>query len=188
MSLQTPSARAVLVLTLTAWSWSFAAPALAQNTPAQDTQRVEAPEPATNFDETMKELTSIRQKVDVASSQLELINTENQINQAKRTLGGAQAGTLDIPELLGLTGTPSKLVAEFNVGYATLEATEGQWVTPEWKLSRFFSNGVELVRKGGRETHTLLLGAGGQRGHAPAGVGAPFSSLPAGTPGAPPYN
>lgn len=147
------------------------------------TEQVRLTDAHTPLDATLTRLTEMKEQVDLKTIEMQLLSAQAQIEQMSKSLGGVTTGTLDIPELLGVSGTPRKLVAEFNVGSSILHVTEGQWVTPEWKLARFFSNGVELVKKGGRETHTLLFGAGSTKDPFPGAQGAPFAGQPAYYPG-----
>jgi hypothetical protein len=174
--------RGAVALSLAVALLAASASAVAQEPAKAPAARTAVGTPGASLDQTLTDLTQIQEDVALERARLELAQARMALEQTTRQVGGVVTGKTDIPELLGLSGTPRRLVAEFLVGNSIMHASEGQWVTADWKLGRVMSNGVELVKRGGRETHTLLFGAAPQRESIP-GMPMPFS--PGGVPMAP---
>ena len=141
------------------------------------------PAPQASLDETMQNLAGLQAQVATAQVQMQLLSQQTAINQLQKQQGGQATGTSDIPELVGIVGTPGNLEAEFLSSGSLLTARNGEWVTPEWKLVNIMGNGVELTKKNGRERHTILFGhrtnVVGNSILTPAFAGQPQMGMPA---------
>lgn len=121
-------------------------------------QTVNATDDCAGLSAHLCELRDLARKAEAASARLDLLQTEQQINQLAGDVQGANAGTNKLPVLVGLTGSKGRYSAEFAVGQRVLTAAPGDWVTAEWKLDKVLSNGVVVRKANGRETHTMLMG------------------------------
>ncbi|HOV56414.1 MAG TPA: hypothetical protein PLN91_00885 [Rhodanobacteraceae bacterium] len=134
-----------------------AAPAAAPP-PAAPQEPVSVDPSAQGVEEAALALAALRRQSANESERLKLMEFQTQVADLAKKLGTVKAGTSDIPELVGLDGRAGHYRAEFLSNNAILSVIEGEWVTPEWRVDRILSNGVQLSRKGGKETHTILFG------------------------------
>jgi len=104
------------------------------------------------------EIGDLRRQTAIATERLKLLTEQAKVNDAEKNLGVTTTATADIPELIGIEGTPEKLRAQFLVGSAITTIGVGQWLTSEWRVEKVMSNGVALSKRGGKETHTILFG------------------------------
>ncbi len=105
-----------------------------------------------------KELSALRRDTVRTGEELKLLTTQAQIQQEKKKLGEVTTGTAEIPQLVGLEGTPGKMQAQFLTGKSLIVVREGGWVTPDWQVKRVLANGVEVVKRGSRTVQTILFG------------------------------
>jgi hypothetical protein len=120
-------------------------------------------------------------ELDLEASKLrrELANTE--LKAAIAAVGkeasaeGPGQTNRSFPELLGVSSARGKTHAEFLVGDGVIEFTVGDWITPEFKLSRINTTSVELRDRQGRASQ-MAVGVsrpvqGAMPAAAPAGAG-----------------
>jgi len=103
-------------------------------------------------------LSALRRDTVRTGEELKLLSAQAQIQQEKKKLGQVTAGTADIPELVGIEGTPGRMRAQFLTGKSLIVVVEGGWVTPDWQLQQILSNGVEVAKRGSRTRQTILFG------------------------------
>lgn len=107
-----------------------------------------------------RDLDSVLQKLDRGTAERDLLAVELEVNNLRKELGGNQAGTNQLPQLVGLTVAGSNRWAEFLVGDAMFQVGAGEWVTGEWQVREITPSGVVLRSGDGRKTYTMVLGSG----------------------------
>lgn len=113
---------------------------------------------------------------DIATAQrrLALLQTTAEIQEVQKGISGQVSGTTDLPQLVRIAGFDGRMSAEFLMAGALIQAQKDDWVSAEWRLTEVLPNGVELTKRGGREKHVLLFGAGASSAGNRAQLGAPI--------------
>jgi len=101
-------------------------------------------------------LDALRRGIVRKGIEIESLEADQKIGDLKSSIG-INTAQADLPELVGVYRMPRREWAEFLVGSAILSASVGDWVTAEWRLTRFLANGVELKGKAG-EVRSVLFG------------------------------
>ena len=126
-------------------------------------------------DATLEQLTHLAGLTAVEQARLGLDTLTNQRMQMQ---GAGTQGTPGVPApamppvvrngepvLVGLvSGKGGNLVAEFIADGAMVQAAEGDWVTPKWRVRHVNPTSVELARSNGRTRVVMLGGRGGEDG------------------------
>jgi hypothetical protein len=115
---------------------------------------------------------ALREQIAEQRLRAELATAQLQVQTANEALGGTPSGRRGVPQLTGLMSTRHGLVAEFFTGAAVVQVREGEWVTPDWRLTKVEANAVRLVGEGGQRT-TQVLGAALPTAASPGAIGAP---------------
>lgn len=105
-----------------------------------------------------KQLSELRRETARSTQELQLLTAQGQVQTLRKQMGQVTSGTSDIPELVGLQGARGHMVAQFLSGKSILNAAEGQWVTPDWRLIRVLPNGVVMKKRAGGDEKTILYG------------------------------
>jgi hypothetical protein len=115
---------------------------------------------------------ALREQISEQRLRAELATAQLQVQTANEALGGSPSGRRGVPQLTGLMSTRHGLVAEFFTGAAVVQVREGEWVTPDWRLTKVEANAVRLVGEGGQRT-TQVLGAALPTTASPSAIAAP---------------
>lgn len=115
---------------------------------------------------------ALREQIAQERLRAELATAQLQVQTANEALGGTPSGRRGVPQLTGLMSTRHGLVAEFFTGAAVVQVREGEWVTPDWRLTKVEANAVRLVGEGGQRT-TQVLGAALPTTASPSAMAAP---------------
>ncbi len=156
-----PRSRPVATAAATTTSAQQISPAQSTVSPsaiAAPTPRIPVPQAVTNIDAQLLELARLQQDTELDRARLELLNTRDQIEQTTRRASGNQIGLSEVPQLVGIMTDRGRLIAEFLSNGAILHVSEGEMVSPEWRLEKIRNTSVEIKRRGRNERHTLMFG------------------------------
>lgn len=149
------------------------APAPKAETPASTPAATPAATPApavapslsdSSADQTLMQLRNLEQAAAVAQAQLNLQQLRQQLGQSG-SVNGAPAGAMPSPVrvapgeplLVGMITGRSGQRAEFIADGALIRVREGEWISPDWKVSKLLPNGAVIAKRNGR-SKTVLFG------------------------------
>lgn len=107
-----------------------------------------------------RDLDAALQQIDQKAAERDLLAIELEVGELRKQVGGTQAGTSELPQLVGLSVAGNNRWAEFMVGNALFQAGAGDWVTAEWQVRDVSASSVVLRSQDGRKTYTMVLGGG----------------------------
>jgi len=110
------------------------------------------------IDAQLIELSNLQRQTERGRAQLELLTTQDQIQEISRRQSGTVSGLSEVPLLVGIMSTRQGVIAEFLSGGAVLQVAQGEMVSPEWRLEKIGTNNVEIKRSGRSERHVLMFG------------------------------
>ena len=128
----------------------------------------------------LRELSAMDREQERANRVLTQLRTELEIREARKALEGETVQAPAVPPLVGIMGSQDRLVAEFLVGSGIRTATEGDYVTSQWRVERIAPGQVDIAGTDGSARHTLLLGhaAPGSGPIQPSGPVVPARQMP----------
>lgn len=94
------------------------------------------------------------------SRELERLNNEVQIEEARQNLQEKREGSM--PEFLGTFRSPVGTFAEFRTGDVVQERKTGDFVTAEWRLDEIHADRVRLCKSSHAQCRTLTPAAASQ--------------------------
>lgn len=98
--------------------------------------------------QSITDIADTERKAARAESVLKLMQLEDKIKKQQDSMDLSGGTNNKTPELIGIHGAQGRLVAEFLIGEAILEARPGEWVTADYRLDQVLANGVVLTKRG----------------------------------------